>query len=441
VRREKQIALAEALRDHRERLDEIVTELAERGEPISRLEAKLIVDAGNLRLTQIEEALRNGRGVRTSGLSSGAPAKILPRLRAWTKPRIGVLRHYEPRPLTVPKQYLEVTPPEPPPTISVVTPSYQQGRFLDRTLYSVVSQKYPALEYIVQDGASTDGTLAVLGRFGPLLTSWSSEPDSGQAEAINRGFAQTSGEVMAWLNSDDLLLPGSLAYVARYFAEHPDVDVVYGNRLMIDHTDGQVGAWVLPAHSDVALTLADYVPQETLFWRRRIWEKAGAFVDPSFGYALDWELLLRFRDAGAKMVRLPRFLGAFRIHAAQKTTALDTVGVSETDRLRLRVHGRPVPIEEVLERLRPYFVRHIVVHTRQRIADRLPYPRVPVTLEPVEPWLRTPAAERLTADPIGPAAESAPLISPLAPPAPGTPLPDGTVADEHGHAVVKESRG
>ena len=341
----------------------------------------------------------------------------------------------------MPKQYLDVTPPEPPPTISVVTPSYQQGRFLDRTLYSVVSQKYPALEYVVQDGASTDGTLGVLGRFGPLLTSWSSEPDSGQAEAINRAFAQTSGELMAWLNSDDLLLPGALAYVGRYFAEHPDVDVVYGNRVMIDHTDGQVGAWVLPAHSDMALTLADYVPQETLFWRRRIWDETGGFVDPSFGYALDWELLLRFREAGAKMVRLPRFLGAFRIHAAQKTTALDNVGVSETDRLRLRVHGRPVPIEEVLERLRPYFVRHIVVHTRQRIADRLPHPRVPVTVEPVEPWLRTPAAERLTAEPFGEAAEPAAMISPLAPPAPGTPLPDGTVADEHGHAVVKESRG
>jgi hypothetical protein len=437
VRRSQQIALAEALREHRERLDEVVTELAERGEPISRLEARLIVDAGNLRLAQIEDALRQTSG---SFSTRSTPARVIPRLRSWTKPRIGVLRHYEPRPLTVPRRYLDVKPPESPPTISVVTPSYQQGRFLDRTLYSVVSQKYPALEYVVQDGASTDGTLAVLGRFGPLLTSWSSEPDSGQADAINRGFAQTSGEVMAWLNSDDLFLPGALAYVARYFTEHPDVDVVYGHRVMIDQTDGQVGAWVLPAHSDLALTLADYIPQETLFWRRRIWDKAGGFVDPRFSYALDWDLLLRFRDAGAKMVRLPRFLGAFRIHTEQKTTMLDGVGVSETDLLRLRVHGRPMPIEEVLVRLRPYFSRHILAHTRQRTADRLPHARVPVAVEPAEPWLRTPAADGAEALPSAPDLEPAVTISPLAPPAPGTPLPDGSVADEHGRAVDSESQ-
>jgi hypothetical protein len=190
---------------------------------------------------------------------------------------------------------------------------------------------------------------------------------------------------------------------------------------------------VLPAHNDLALTLADYVPQETLFWRRRIWYAAGGYVDPSYGYALDWDLLLRFRDAGAKMVRVPRFLGAFRIHSEQKTTALDDVGVSETDRLRLRVHGRPVPIEEVLRRLRPYFFRHVVVHTKQRIADRLPHARVPVTIDPVEPWLRRPASERVGVEPA--LADSRVSISPIAPAAPGTPLPDGTVADEHGHAV------
>jgi glycosyltransferase involved in cell wall biosynthesis len=433
VRRDKQIALADALRAHRERLDEIVTELAERGEPISRLEARLIADAGSVRLEDIEAALRH------DGASPATRGKLVQRLRSWAKPRIGVLRHYEPKRLTVPKRYLDATPPAQPPTISLVTPSYQQGRFLDKTLYSVVSQKYPALEYVVQDGASTDGTLAVLGRFGPLLTSWASEPDSGQADAINRGFAHTTGELMAWLNSDDLLLPGTLAYVARYFAEHPDVDVVYGHRLMIDDTDGQVGAWVLPAHSDLALTLADYVPQETLFWRRRIWDAAGGYVDASFGYALDWDLLLRFREAGAKMVRLPRFLGAFRIHAEQKTTAIDAVGVAETERLRLRVHGRPVPIEEVLRRLRPYFLRHISAHTRQRLADRLPHARVAVTVEPAEPWLRTPVGERLGAASLRPV-EPRVTISPLAPAAPGTPLPDGSVADEHGHAVPDPHR-
>jgi glycosyltransferase involved in cell wall biosynthesis len=296
----------------------------------------------------------------------------------------------------------------------------------------VVSQKYPSLEYVVQDGGSTDGTVDVLRRFEPLLSSWVSEPDGGQGDAVNRGFLRTTGEIMAWLNSDDLLLPGSLAYVARYFDAHPDVDVLYGHRVMIDADDKQVGVWILPGHDDKMLTLADYVPQETLFWRRRIWEATGGCVDASLNYALDWDLLLRFREAGANIARVPRFLGAFRIHDEQKTTALHPVGESETDMLRLRVHGRVLPIEEVLHRLRPYFLRHIVVHTRHRLVDRLPLRRVVVTTEPVEPWLKTPVGARPA--PAEGLKEPKVLVSPLAPPAPGTRLPDGSVVDEHGRA-------
>ena len=117
--------------------------------------------------------------------------------------------------------------------------------------------------------------------------------------------------------------------MARYFAEHPDVDVVYGNRRDDRRRRRQIGAWILPAHDDIVLTLADYVPQETLFWRRRIWEAAGGCVDTSFKYALDWDLLLRFREAGATMVRLPRFLGAFRVHDEQKTTATRTSATTD----------------------------------------------------------------------------------------------------------------
>jgi glycosyltransferase involved in cell wall biosynthesis len=308
----------------------------------------------------------------------------------WPWPRIGHLRHHKPRALRVPKSYFKATPPSPAPTISIVTPSLQQGRFIARTLYSVLDQQYPALEYVVQDGGSTDETLDVLEAFAPLLTRWVSEPDDGQADAINRGFAQTSGEIMCWLNSDDLLLPGSLATVARYFAEHPKVDVVYGYRLMIDDHDAEIGAWILPAHSDVALTLADHIPQETVFWRRRIWDAAGGRVDPSFTYALDWDLLLRFRAAGSTMTCLPRYLGAFRVHDAQKSTTTEDVGEEECALLRERVHGRPVSINEVLHRLRPYLVRHVLVHTRRSALDRLRLPRVRVQTVPPEAWLRAP---------------------------------------------------
>ncbi len=278
--------------------------------------------------------------------------------------------------------------------MSVVTPSFQQGVFLDRTIYSVIAQGYPALEYIVQDGGSSDETVAVLRRFDHLLTDWRSEPDGGQADAINRGFRQTTGEIMAWLNSDDLLLPGALAYVARFFEQHPEVDVVYGHRVMIDENDDQIGVWILPRHDDVALAFADYIPQETLFWRRRIWEASGGSMDSGFAYALDWDLLLRFREVGAVMVRLPRFLGAFRVHPAQKSTADRGVGLAECNSLLERVHGRPVPYSEVCRRLKPYFRRHILLHKRHRAAERLPLRRRAVETSPSESWLASRGLER-----------------------------------------------
>jgi FkbM family methyltransferase len=307
----------------------------------------------------------------------------LSRIRALAHPRLGRLRHYNAIPLTVPASYLEARPPSPAPSISIVTPAFQHGRFLERTLRSVLDQHYPGLEYFVEDGGSTDETTALLERYDNELAGWVSEPDEGQADAINRGFARTSGELMAWLNSDDLLLPGALAYVGSYFAAHPEVDVVYGHRVLIDDEDGQIGVWVLPPHDDYALGFADFVPQETLFWRRSIWEAVGGHLDETFAYALDWDLLLRFRDAGATMVRLPRFLGAFRMHDDQKTLAAHPTGLIEMARLRERSQGRPVSLAEVNAELRQYFRRHVVLHLRQRIRDRLPMARV--TLSPRSP--------------------------------------------------------
>ena len=247
-----------------------------------------------------------------------------------------------------------------------------------------MGQRYPGLEYVVQDGGSTDGSLDVLRRFDPLLTRWVSERDDGQADAINRGFRDTTGSVMAWINSDDRLLPGSLSYVALFFHEHPKVDVIYGHRLIIDENDRLIGSWTLPRHDDRVLTLVDYVPQETLFWRRRVWEAVGAHVDPSFRFALDWDLLLRFREAGATMVRVPRYLGAFRVHDEQKTNALEAVGLEECARLRTRVHGRDPPRDDVARRLAPYLLRHLVVHAGHRLVDRVSRSRVPVSILPSE---------------------------------------------------------
>lgn len=287
-------------------------------------------------------------------------------------PRLGQLSHHAPRELRLPRAYAREPRIDSPPVISIVTPSYNQAAFIERTLRSVLDQDYPRLEYVVQDGGSSDGTVEILERYSPRLTAWQSQRDGGQSAAINAGFAKTGGEIMAWLNSDDVLLPGALWYVARYFAGHPEVDVVYGHRVLLDEEDREIGRWVLPAHSDEILSWADFVPQETLFWRRRIWERAGGRVDESFRFAMDWDLLLRFRDAGARFTRLPRFLAGFRIHAQQKTSAvIGEVGFQEMDRLRRRALGRVPTRLEVRKAVAPYLLRHVANHVRWRIGERL----------------------------------------------------------------------
>jgi glycosyltransferase involved in cell wall biosynthesis len=279
------------------------------------------------------------------------------------KPLLGIRLQLEPyhapRPLNTPTRYTALQLPPAPPLLSIVTPSYNQAQFLEATMRSVLEQGYPRLEYVVQDGGSTDGSAALLARYGDRLHHAASERDAGQAQAINRGFARTSGAIMAYLNSDDLLLPGALAYVSRYFHDHPDVDVVYGQRALIDGEGREIGRWILPPHRDRDLYYADYVPQETLFWRRQLWEKSGGRIDESFQFAMDWDLIMRFIEAGARIVRVPRFLGAFRVHDAQKTgQQLRTVGALEMNRVRARHFGRPLSGEEIRRGLMQFMVRH-----------------------------------------------------------------------------------
>lgn len=274
--------------------------------------------------------------------------------------RLGVLQQYSPRPLRAP------TPYPPPPAhaclpVSIVTPSYQQGRYLASTIESVLNQGYPRLEYIIQDGGSSDETHRLLAHYRDRLSHCASARDRGQAHAINLGFQHATGEIMAYLNSDDLFLPGAVSYVADYFHRHRDVDVVYGYRVLIDEAGAEIGRWILPPHRDRILNWVDYVPQETMFWRRRIWERIGAALDESFQFAMDWDLLLRFRDAGARFARLPRFLGAYRVHPTQKTSAWRAVGMAEMERLYRRYHGRPIYGLRRYCHILPYLCHHALL--------------------------------------------------------------------------------
>ncbi len=290
-------------------------------------------------------------------------------------PKLGLLAHHEPMHMQSwglpPKtDYSRFSGDWP--RIALVTPSYGQGKFIARTIDSVLHQNYPALEYFVQDGASVDGTLDILKQYSDRLSGWESTSDGGQSQAINKGFTKINGELMAWLNSDDILLPGALAYVGAYFAGHPEVDVVYGHRILIDERDFEIGRWILPRHDDAILSWNDYIPQETLFWRRAIWDKVGGRIDEDFSFAMDWDLLLRFRKAGARFVCLPRFLGGFRVHDAQKTwVTIRDVGRKEMSKLRMRELGYVPLQEDILTARRPYILRHMLADVSWRVRKRL----------------------------------------------------------------------
>ena len=298
--------------------------------------------------------------------------KIAGRVRQLVAPRLGNLNQYGPIPLRKIPTYNTSVMQADLSAITIVTPSFCQGHFIERTLLSVLNQKYPKLEYHVQDGGSSDATIEILGRYEAQLSGWVSKKDNGQSQAINRGFANTSGEIMGWLNSDDLLLPGALLTVADYFSHHPEVDVVYGDRLLIDENDMEIGRWIMPGHDSDVLSWVDYVPQETMFWRRRIWDKVGGQIDESFRFAMDWDLLVRFRKAGAKFAHIPRFLGAFRIHAHQKTSAaINEVGYQEMNRIRERLLGRVPTQIEIRKAVLPFMLKHVAVDIFYRIKTRL----------------------------------------------------------------------
>lgn len=267
------------------------------------------------------------------------PDSIGKRLLRFITPGCGRLEyHYPPREITAADSvHSSREAPAGLPLISIVVPSFNQGQFLGQTLKSITDQGYPNLELIIVDGGSTDNTLDVIRSYESSIKWWVSEPDSGQANAINKGMVHATGDILAWLNSDDCLMPGALHRVAAHFSEHPDTDVVYGHRVLINESGKDVGKWVLPAHREFILTYADFIPQETMFWRRSLWQKTGGQLDESFRFALDWELIRRFLEADARFVLIPAFLGQFRMHETQKTNAnIDTDGLKEMEVIRQR---------------------------------------------------------------------------------------------------------
>ncbi|WP_231561657.1 glycosyltransferase family 2 protein [Nitrosococcus oceani] len=239
------------------------------------------------------------------------------------------------------------------PTISIVTPSLNQGEYVEWTVRSVFEQRYPNLEYIFMDGGSTDQTLDRIASYRNRFLHFESGPDGGQSAAIAKGFSIATGEIMAYLNSDDVLLPGTLNFVADYFHRHPEVDFLYGHRCIVNEVNQVIGHWILPQHSSFLMRRWDLIPQESCFWRRRLFEKKGN-IDASFQFAMDYDLFVRYMDVG-NFKRVNRFLSAFRVHKdAKTTTQLATTGWAEIERVQRSNQMRFPPL---LGKLFPLWVQ------------------------------------------------------------------------------------
>ncbi len=225
------------------------------------------------------------------------------------------------------------------PLVSVVTPSFNQARFLEAAIRSVLSQDYPRLEYLIVDGGSTDGSVAILKEYSDKLAWWVSEPDKGQTDAINKGLGRAAGEVLAWLNSDDTYQPGAVAAAVKFLQEHGEAGLVYGDANYIDEDGRAIGKFPA-AQTDLRRLRQGYVhiPQQASFFRGDLWRSVGP-LDPSFYFAMDYDLWVRLA-ARSQVKYVPQTWGNFRLHSMAKTIAADERCWPEMLRIHYRDGGK-----------------------------------------------------------------------------------------------------
>jgi len=220
------------------------------------------------------------------------------------------------------------------PKISIVTPSYNQAQFIEETIRSVLLQGYPNLEYIIIDGGSTDGSVEIIQQYASWISYWISEPDGGQSFAINKGFARASGEIMAWLNSDDYYAPGALIKIALMFLELK-TEWVAGKCYTITLDGILVRGWNQPRHDIERWFINSLYAQPGVFWRRSLWEKTTK-IDESLNYSFDYDLWLQFVQYQPFPAWTEQYLAYFRHHGESKTVTNRPAFVEENQLIYAR---------------------------------------------------------------------------------------------------------
>ena len=226
------------------------------------------------------------------------------------------------------------------PLVSIVTPSFNQGRFIRETIESVLGQSYPRIEYIVMDGGSTDETVKILREYDDRLT-WVSERDRGQADAINKGWRRARGSVLAYLNSDDTYLPGAVARAVACLQEHPGAGAVYGEGYHVDEAGAILERYPTEPFSMARLEETCFICQPTVFLRRSVVERVG-FLDESLHYCIDYDLWIRMARV-ASFAFTPHYLATTRLHADTKTLGQSVPFHAEIMRMIARHYGHVPP--------------------------------------------------------------------------------------------------